>query len=49
MFLEVTREHGTYQLMREKIDTGGGPFSHEIGGNVEVKSATVRFGPGEGK
>ena len=45
--IEVTREHGTYQVMRQRITIGTAPFSHALEGNEEIAGATVRFGAGQ--
>lgn len=44
LLIEATREHGTYQIMRQPIEVGSAPFSHEIAGNAEIGRAAVRFG-----
>lgn len=41
LYLEIAREHGTYQLMKHEFEWGGKPFSVELKGNEEVKGATV--------
>ena len=44
--LEVAREHGTYQLIREKIDWGGKPIAEkELKGNVEMDEISYRYLP----
>jgi FAD:protein FMN transferase len=41
--LEVAREHGTYQLQKKQVTMGNKPVKIDMGGNVEVKSATLEF------
>lgn len=41
--VEAAREHGTYQLIKKTIKIGDRPFQDNLGGNVEVKSATVEY------
>ncbi|MCA9084224.1 MAG: DUF2271 domain-containing protein, partial [Planctomycetaceae bacterium] len=43
LLVEAAREHGTYQLIREKLTLGTTPFRTEIVGNVEIKSVVVSF------
>lgn len=43
VFIEVVREHGTYQLMRQDVAVGDGPQHFDLGGNVEVTAATVDY------
>ncbi|MEW4456034.1 DUF2271 domain-containing protein [Bremerella sp. JC817] len=44
--LEVAREHGTYQLIRESIEWGNTPIAEKkLEGNVEVGSMSYRFVP----
>ncbi|PQO45361.1 DUF2271 domain-containing protein [Blastopirellula marina] len=44
--LEVAREHGTYQLIREKIEWGEQPIAEkELKGNVEMEDISYRFVP----
>jgi len=43
VFMEVSREHGTYQLMRQEIEIGKEPFAVELKGNVEIRQATIEF------
>jgi thiamine biosynthesis lipoprotein len=47
VMIEATREHGTYQVMRQRITIGTAPFSHALEGNEEIAGATVRFGAGQ--
>lgn len=39
--LEVSREHGTYQLMRQEFDWNGQPQTLTLPGNVEISSASL--------
>jgi FAD:protein FMN transferase len=41
--LEVAREHGTYQLMRQEIDLSGVAHRIELKGNVEVAAASLDY------
>ena len=43
LFIEIAREHGTYQLARDAVTVGPKPYRHDIEGNVEMKQAKVRF------
>jgi thiamine biosynthesis lipoprotein ApbE len=43
LFIETAREHGTHQLMRKEISLGTSEFNEDIAGNVEIKSATIRY------
>lgn len=44
--LEVAREHGTYQLIRETIEWGDQPIAEKkLKGNVEVGAMSYRFVP----
>lgn len=44
VFLEVVREHGTYQLLSQTIEANGKDFSAPLAGEgIEVKSATVSW------
>lgn len=46
LFLEVAREHGTYQLIRVPITWGEQPIARtEVEGNVEVRSFAYEFLP----
>lgn len=48
LFIEVAREHGTYQLIRHSLTLGSEPIKlTELKSNVEVKSATVEYRPRE--
>jgi FAD:protein FMN transferase len=41
--IEAAREHGTYQIIRKALTIGTKPFSEELKGNEEIKSASVEF------
>lgn len=45
LYLEVAREHGTYQLMQTEVEVGGAQPTDEknLEGNVEIKGATVAY------
>lgn len=44
LFIEVAREHGTYQLIRQPVTLGDKPFEAiKLKSNVEVKSATAEY------
>jgi thiamine biosynthesis lipoprotein ApbE len=41
--IEAAREHGTYQSIRKQVDLTGKPFSEELQGNVEIRSASIEY------
>ncbi len=41
--IEAAREHGTYQLIRERLEFAGTPFSKTLTGNEEIKGASVVY------
>jgi thiamine biosynthesis lipoprotein ApbE len=43
VFIEATREHGTYQLMRQEIDFNGEPKHFNLPGNIEIASVTIDY------
>ncbi len=43
LHIEAAREHGTYQIIRKALTIDGKPFSEELKGNEEIKSASVEF------
>lgn len=47
--IEAAREHGTYQIIRKEITVGEKPFTEELKGNVEIKSASVEYRAKSGK
>lgn len=43
VYLEAVREHGTYQILKRVITVADRPFKAELGGNEEIKSATLEY------
>ena len=43
LWIESAREHGTYQSMRRAVTLADKPFTEDIKGNVEIKSATIEY------
>jgi thiamine biosynthesis lipoprotein len=43
VYIEAAREHGTYQLIRQKVTLGTDPQSHKLTGNIEIKSAQLDY------
>lgn len=43
LLFEAAREHGTYQLIKQKFEFGGEDFSEKLKGNVEIGSASVSY------
>jgi thiamine biosynthesis lipoprotein ApbE len=41
--LEAAREHGTYQSIRKFVTVSDQPFSEELKGNVEIRSASIEY------
>jgi FAD:protein FMN transferase len=41
--IEAAREHGTYQSIRKEVVIEGKPFTEELKGNVEIKSASIEY------
>jgi thiamine biosynthesis lipoprotein ApbE len=41
--LEAAREHGTHQLISQKVKIEDKPFTEEIKGNVEIRSARIDY------
>lgn len=41
--IEAAREHGTYQVIRRKVTIGDRPFTEELKGNVEIRSASIDY------
>lgn len=41
--IEAAREHGTYQSIRKVVLLDGKPFTEELKGNVEIKSASIEY------
>jgi thiamine biosynthesis lipoprotein ApbE len=43
VWIEAAREHGTYQSIRKQVSLADMPFSEELKGNVEIKSASIAY------
>ncbi len=43
LLIDAAREHGTYQGIRKTVTIGKEPFAESVTGNVEIKSAEIRF------
>lgn len=43
VFIEVAREHGTYQLMRQEMDFSGAPEKSDLKGNTEIAGAVLDY------
>lgn len=43
VYIEVAREHGTYQLMKQDIDVAGTAKKIDLPGNIEVASASLDY------
>jgi len=41
--IEAAREHGTYQSIRKQVNLADRPFTEELKGNVEIKSASIEY------
>ena len=41
--IEASREHGTYQVIRQEMDFSGVPKQINLTGNVEIESATLDY------
>ena len=41
--IDAAREHGTYQNIRKEVTLGDKPFTEELKGNVEIKSASIEY------
>ncbi|HXB08906.1 MAG TPA: DUF2271 domain-containing protein, partial [Puia sp.] len=41
--IEISREHGTYQLMRQEIDCDDTPKSFTLPGNIEISAASLDY------
>jgi hypothetical protein len=41
VLIEAAREHGTYQIIRKTLTIADKPFTEELKGNEEIKSASV--------
>lgn len=43
LFVEAAREHGTYQLITQKLNVGTKPFKQSLSGNVEIAGGAVEL------
>jgi thiamine biosynthesis lipoprotein ApbE len=43
IWIEAAREHGTYQDIRKKVTLADQPFTEELKGNVEIRSASIDY------
>ena len=43
VYIEAAREHGTYQNIRKEVTLADKPFTEELKGNVEIKSASIEY------
>ncbi len=43
LYIEAAREHGTYQSIRKDVTLADQPFTEDLKGNVEIKSAAVEY------
>ena len=43
VYVEAAREHGTYQSIRKQVTLADKPFTEELKGNVEIKSASIEY------
>ena len=41
--IEAAREHGTYQSIRQQVTISDKPFTEELKGNVEIRSASIEY------
>ncbi len=41
--IEAAREHGTYQSIRQQVTLSEKPFTEELKGNVEIRSASIEY------
>jgi thiamine biosynthesis lipoprotein ApbE len=41
--IEAAREHGTYQSIRKPVTLSDRPFTEELQGNVEIRSASIEY------
>ena len=41
--IEAAREHGTYQSIRKQVTLADKPFTEELKGNVEIRSASIEY------
>jgi hypothetical protein len=43
VYVEAAREHGTYQSIRKPVALSDKPFTEELKGNVEIRSASIEY------
>jgi thiamine biosynthesis lipoprotein ApbE len=43
VYVEAAREHGTYQSIRKSVTLFDQPFTEELQGNVEIRSASIEY------
>lgn len=43
IYIDAAREHGTYQTMQTRVTLADKPFTEELKGNVEIKSASIEY------
>ncbi len=43
ILIDAAREHGTYQNLRKVVTLGEQPFSEQLKGGVEIKSAAIEY------
>jgi hypothetical protein len=43
ILIDAAREHGTYQSIRRQVSLSNKPFSEELQGNVEIRSASIEY------
>jgi thiamine biosynthesis lipoprotein ApbE len=43
VYLEAAREHGTYQSIHKAVTISDRPFTEELKGNVEIRSASIAY------
>lgn len=41
--IDAAREHGTYQSIRKRVTIADTPFTEELPGNVEIRSASIAY------
>jgi FAD:protein FMN transferase len=41
--IDAAREHGTYQSIRQQVILSDKPFTEELKGNVEIRSASIEY------
>jgi hypothetical protein len=43
VYIDSAREHGTYQGLRKELSLADKPFSEELEGGVEIRSASIEY------